>query len=46
VTANSRVSLVWAKRTLAVGSYTYTVSATDVAGNAQVKAGGSRLTVK
>jgi hypothetical protein len=46
VTTNATVSLVWAKCTLAVGSYTYTVSATDVAGNAQVKAGGNRLTVK
>jgi flagellar hook assembly protein FlgD len=32
--------------TLAKGVYTYTVYATDVAGNAQSKAGSARLTVR
>ena len=46
VATNATVSLVWARCTLAVGTYSYTVTATDAAGNAQVKAGGSKLTVK
>ena len=46
VATNVVLPLSWAKCTLAKGTYRYTVTATDAAGNAQVKAGGNKFTVK
>jgi hypothetical protein len=46
VATNTRVSLTWAKCTLAKGTYTYAVFATDAAGNEQKTAGGNKLVVK
>ena len=43
---NKSVSLTWKKCTLKRGSYSYKVYATDLAGNAQRKAGGNKLVVR
>jgi len=43
---NEATTFVWPKCTLARGTYTYKVYATDQAGNRQVWAGGNRLIVR
>ena len=40
------MSFTWKKCTLKKGTYSYKVYATDLAGNAQRKAGGTKLIVR